>query len=391
MGFKIKNGLVRIHEEAIFIITLVLILSALVLSLETKAQEFNQVNSVPLNYNPAFAGSLIEGRLCIDNRLEDVKRFTNEKEETNRFSISYDQYVSKLKGGIGIYVNGYKDFDNWNQQANWYIQDKISSISSNRKRNNLVLGIAYSPKFKIKNKISIAPAARLQFTKYDYITSHIDYAYSWDVDSTFLWQTHQLVFPMEKYHQISVEAALGIVVNTSNFYFGCSTQNYLNYGRIKYCYNNNIFDAYEIDTSYSYHTRFKTIPVFKFQTGYTLKFHQSKIAITPSFLASVNFNKNVKKEFINDIKAMLSIRYKRLEIGVGYLSDDAYWSYSKDGVTYNKWESEYVALIAYTFGKLRIGYSIETNKTENNTIYSDYEKGLGYKPNHELSLRYLIK
>ncbi|MFH1320987.1 MAG: PorP/SprF family type IX secretion system membrane protein [Bacteroidota bacterium] len=106
------------------------------LTIFSQDPEFTQFYSAPLYLNPSFAGSAGCSRVALNYRNE----WPAISGTFVTFHLSYDQYVHPLRGGIG--------YDSWYDFAG---EGTYSTYYN---------GLIYSPKFQLKNKISIAPAIK---------------------------------------------------------------------------------------------------------------------------------------------------------------------------------------------------------------------------------------
>lgn len=90
--FMLKKGLVII---GVFLLTLS--------SLESSAQdpEFSQFYANPLYLNPALAGANICPRVILNYR----NQWPSLKKGYVTYNASYDQYIDKIHGGVGVIVN----------------------------------------------------------------------------------------------------------------------------------------------------------------------------------------------------------------------------------------------------------------------------------------------
>ena len=104
------------------------------------AQDYNfqPFQLTPLYYNPAFAGSLGKSRVNLFYQFETG----NYKNKVNHSFLSYDQLVDAFRGGIGI---------------------KARYSTETESRKNFQTDICYSPKFKMKDVLTIAPAIEVSF------------------------------------------------------------------------------------------------------------------------------------------------------------------------------------------------------------------------------------
>ena len=94
----------------------------------------------PVYYNPAFAGSLENGRLSLTLAAESLTS-TLADEHLGSGTFSWDQRISKLKGGIGV----------------------ITEFSQHNLHNNGRLGLMWSPKLKLGSGATLAPGLGADF------------------------------------------------------------------------------------------------------------------------------------------------------------------------------------------------------------------------------------
>lgn len=114
------------------------IVLAICFATAAKAQDatFSQFNSVPLYYNPAFAGSAEKSRLAVSYRNQWAGLYQT-------YYVSYDQAVKKLHGGVGFLM--YNDHSG--------------------PLNVLYSGLAYAAKFNVAGKVVISPAIKIAYRR----------------------------------------------------------------------------------------------------------------------------------------------------------------------------------------------------------------------------------
>lgn len=363
--------------------------------------QFNQFNSTNLLYNPAFAGSLIDGRLSLDNRIENIYKKEldfgfYQKNFTNRYYAGYDQYSSKLKGGIGVYVTGHNDFDNYQQVYEKYSQsDTILYLRSSYLTQSLSLNLIYAPKIKLSEKFTLSPSIKIGL----YTNSQIEKSLAEsDGSNNIWWETEEDLSIQTQ----GVNASLGILLNTEKFYFGISTNNSLFLEKQKWhekdSYYGNIQDnpldtpiygMIDLDTTVSEYTDFATLPNLNIQTSYTFKLKNKDISITPSLM--LDFGREIIWGYgdtpffgggwntlygLNNFLLSTNVKFKKLETGIGFKSGRSY--------TYKNYDN-LIGMLGYNFKNLRLAYSIASSRSLDKSEYYNYS------PNHEISLRYLIK
>jgi len=153
---------------------------------ESLHSQFAPVGVLPMQYNPSFAGSAGNIRL-VSNFSYGFRDYgdSDNRNETGA-SFSFDTFVPKIRSGIGIKSTG---FLGTNQRG-----------SENYKNNYGSISFIAAPKFSVKGKFTISPSFQFSYTEV-----YHEYTYG----SDYL-----------KINGFSGNA--GILVNTSNYYFGFS-------------------------------------------------------------------------------------------------------------------------------------------------------------------------
>lgn len=336
------------NRAILVVVTIIVIISASLLhAFDSKAQ-FNQFNATNMLYNPAFAGALGDSRLSISTSF-DHDKYSSYLGNSIGSYIGYDQYSNVLRGGIGVFVNGL------------YTTNKYDASHENTTYRKTQVNCMYSPKIKLGEKYTIAPAIQIgiiEMHKFD--PFYEDFSGDGNASSAtdMYWDWKQ------QYYGLTAKA--GVLFNTEKFYFGLSTNSpfeilFKKENRIQ----NTQRDTISI-TSTDYASSFKEIGL-NFQIGRTFSCFNNNVKITPACMYGWNID-NIENpipfpsyrvdrdkywsEATGNIS--LSAKYKIIELGVG-LGDGAY-----------------VALGVNT-NKLRIAYAYAVEN------------------DHELSIRYFIK
>lgn len=233
--------------------------------LSTAAQRtwpFLVSSNTPVYFNPAFAGSLENGRLALTLSRESVNQsLLNQSVSMGAFS--WDQQSHRLRGGIGVIA----DFSH----HNIYQRGR--------------LGFMWSPKFKIGPNLTLAPGigvdAGLIFAE------RYKFTYGGGADPIFLEGDTTVLYP---------EVNVGVLLNTRNFYLGLSL-NSLNKPRPR------IFPDVDYPGPFERH--------LSLQVGYTFK-PQSN----PNWSASIQGMGLLGEQTM--FQSMVNVKYKRLIGGIGY-------------------------------------------------------------------------
>lgn len=292
--------------------------------------QFNQFNATNMLYNPAFAGSTLEGKLNIDNI-----GYFRDNEFSHQYYVGYDQYINKLKGGFGFYITGYESID---KDDPYYGKSLDYGINAS---------IIYSKKFKIGEKFSISPAIKISLS---------EERVSLD---TFMY--YNIV--QYRSQRFRSSASMGILLNSQKFYFGISLEEHSLISVINekgYDYNTGV----SRDSSYSYYPS-TFYPDFLFQSGYVFKFKNDNFSLTPIVRAWLRYYVDYKRLDYGFNQISTSFRYKQTELGGGY---------SNGGL---------LGMLGYNFKNgIRMGYSM---------LYFGGRYVTQKYIYHELSVRYLIK
>ena len=349
------------NKATLVVITLIIMIACLLNVFESKAQEFNQFNATNMLYNPAFAGSLIDGRLSIDERIERNHNYMSSalKGFTNRYYAGYDQYSSKLKGGIGVYITGHNDIDNYNKLYKQYNNDSTKELNTYR-TNSFDINIAYAPKIKLSDKFTLSPAINFNFNTNSESSRYTKYNYSTENN-----ENHEYI----AIDNIGAGVSFGLLLNARNFYLGLSTSNCLYFNK-QHWHEEDFWNSSNFTDGYYFtQTDFSRILDLNLQSSYTFKFKNKDIAITPSImmkfgqeLLPYTAEPTYGKYGLRELFISTNIKYKKLELGIGIRTNYGL-----------------IGQIAYNIKNLRIGYSIALDPFKNNQF------------SHELSIRYIIK
>jgi hypothetical protein len=136
-------------KKIIFI--LLLIFSAMI---EKSYAQPSQIQALPMQYNPSFAGAADKGRLSSNFSISNWSMGNNKPLGIlSGNAISYDQFISKIGTGVGVSFSHDMYHQNIGVTYKGVIQGHNTSISA-----------AISPKISFKGKFTLAPS--LQIIKY---------------------------------------------------------------------------------------------------------------------------------------------------------------------------------------------------------------------------------
>lgn len=215
---------------------------------------FMQFSSLPLYYNPGYAGSVESPRLAFNQSILSPY--------LNASYLSYDQAIKRLHSGVGLVVrNGYNNY----------------TMGTSDFSNSFDCGLAYAAKFNIGNRLAISPAVKIAYRRDDYKTSWFDKV-SWSKGST-------------TYVSENADLSAGVVINTEKFHLGFAIDH---------------INEPMVTTSVKY----KIPKTFNIQMGYTFQKHRnSDFSLTTGLL----YGKRT-----NDLALSASARYKCFVLGGGY-------------------------------------------------------------------------
>jgi len=160
---------------------------------------FVQQTSSPVFINPAFAGSIKCSRLSLSYRNQYVGY---DHSNVATYYLSYDQYVKKLRGGIGVvsyFQNGGKG-----ATQSWYN------------------GLIYSPKINVKDKFLVEPAVQIGYYHKKLNVgklndgNNLDPAYNYDYDN------QSFTASGNNYNTGFLDVSAGLVVSNKKFFTGIS-------------------------------------------------------------------------------------------------------------------------------------------------------------------------
>lgn len=152
-------------------------------SVRAQLVEFRNPILAPLQFNPGFAGLTDEKRATLAYR----NQWPATTLKTHMLYASYDQISNRLKGGIGVDV----------------IHEVYDVLSSTR-----ISGI-YSPKFSLGSNWTLSPGLKLGVQQMSY-------------DAIFLADSIGTLVNYPLRH-LGMHLSPAILINSSSFYFGVST------------------------------------------------------------------------------------------------------------------------------------------------------------------------
>ncbi len=253
------------------IITIVVLLVAL--TSYSQDATFTQFNSVPLYFNPGYAGSVESPRLALSYRNQ-----WNNMYQTSY--ISYDQAIKRIHGGVGLVI--YNDYQR--------VSQIIPNFYKHNYLNTFYCGLAYSAKFNLFNKLAISPAIKIGYRRND-VNAYIG---EYDVAS------YAPSLPVFGYKS-NIDVSLGVVINTKNMHVGFSVDHI------------NTPNVSVVEVAKSLLPR-----KYVGQLGYTFqKIEASNFSITTSFLYQRQQNFSLPQ-------ASLSFRYKFMVLGAGATTEGSY-------------------------------------------------------------------
>lgn len=117
---------------------------------------------LPMQFNPAFAGATGSPRVGVSTHLSSYSKFFNRQ----NYAFSYDNFMPKLKSGIGIH-GGYTRL-----ARNEPYADELGNT------HDVNFGLSVAPKFSFKGKYTLSPAveinANLKNTNYEHFSQKLD-------------------------------------------------------------------------------------------------------------------------------------------------------------------------------------------------------------------------
>lgn len=135
---------------------------------EVSAQNFAQVNQLPLQLNPSLAGSKGKKRISAG-----VNKISNEQSTERNIALGYDQLSKKLHAGIGIYYLNYKNDSHLiTNEIKPVIPEQISNKKFYSQKTQQYLGVCIAPKYNIyyknipkKIKYTFSPSVCIEMGK----------------------------------------------------------------------------------------------------------------------------------------------------------------------------------------------------------------------------------
>lgn len=284
--------------------------------LEAKSQDvtFSQFNSVPLYFNPAFAGSVEKSRLALSYRNQWSSIYKT-------MYFSYDQAISKLHGGAGLVM--YND----NQGEGSY--------------NIFYTGLVYAPKFNFLNKIAISPAVKIGYRRTYVNPNLLTFGDQIDPQKGFVNSTDTFENP----HRVNnnIDISTGLLINTEKFYIGVALD-HINQPNVSVLKDGN-----------------SKLPIkYVAQLGYTYQKSDES-----NFSASINLLYQ-NQDVFDHLQTNLSFRYKWAIIGVGYSTGNS------PGESYTAMVGYYSKklVIGYSYEYFRVA--------ETTTLFDAHELSLKY-------------
>jgi type IX secretion system PorP/SprF family membrane protein len=170
------------------LIIILLLLSCFSPALRAQDPTFSQFSTIPLYYNPAFAGSAEKPRLTAIARDQWQGRYMTGY-------LSYDQAVRALHGGIGLSV-----LDDY----------------SGHSRNEFYTGLSYAPKFTLSKKIGVSPGLTVG---YMHTTINMQYL---TAPNGSVYHDPGIVPKQDNF-----DLSAGLLINTKKFYAGFAANHFL--------------------------------------------------------------------------------------------------------------------------------------------------------------------
>ncbi len=309
---------------------------------DSKAQSFHQFGATNLMNNPAFAGSSIDGKVNIVNRISpNYSNFgpTNSKwwrNFENLTYVGYDQYYNTLKGGVGLYVKSGLEYT-----ATTHKTDNFFS-TYDAKNQVISLSAIYSRRFNIGDKAQLATG----------IESNFFYNHSNDYDE----DSSEIRFRSSTSEKLGVNLSLGAVLNTAKFYIGITARNLF---RISQKNDSTIYNG-ESKTNYSGFNF--GLYQLNLQIGYSFKL-TNKLSINPNIEIG-GYDDTYENWSTLETQITTSAKYKGIEIGGGFNTNDII-----------------LGLAGFQIKNIRLAYSIGSGNLFDHAV----------DLSHELSIRYLIK
>jgi type IX secretion system PorP/SprF family membrane protein len=249
-----------------------IITSMVLLVLNVKAQDvtFSQFNSVPLYFNPAFAGSVEKSRLALSYRNQWSSAYQT-------YYLSYDQAIKKLHGGVGLIS---------------YNDNEGEGVI-----NTFYTALVYAPKFNVTNKIAVSPAVKIGYRRGSVNSSKLTFGDQIDPNRGLIYPSNEPALISRN----SIDISSGLVINTENFYAGFSVD-HLNNPNIS-----NIKGSKSL------------LPEkYVIQLGYT---YQENDSADYSILSSALYENQAG---FNLFQFNLLQRYKWAMVGIGWTSENTY-------------------------------------------------------------------
>lgn len=176
-----KNNIQNVMSKARIIFSVLLFVATV-----SKAQDYSlmQFNSVPLFYNPGYAGSVESPRIALSyNHVLP--------NQTSHSYLSYDQAIKRIHSGVGL-VMSHNNYGNTGNKDNYF--------------RAFYCGVAYAAKFNLSPRLAISPAIKIGYRKDEISYSNINPTSN----------THEVITSFRQ----NADIAAGVVINTEKFHFG---------------------------------------------------------------------------------------------------------------------------------------------------------------------------
>lgn len=189
---------------------IVLIMSAVLVFPTTVFSQYLPVGLMPMEYNSSFAGSAGNPRVCTSTFFSHL---INEYADYTRygFHASYDQFVPKLRSGVGIKISG--------------INTSYISGANDRALNFSAL---IAPKLSIKGKYTISPSLELGYNNDFWRSSNSSYKRNYN----------------------GFTGMAGILFNASNYYLGYMARVFQNESNRSDYWSSNLYSAFQFGYSF---------------------------------------------------------------------------------------------------------------------------------------------
>jgi hypothetical protein len=353
----ILNHVIRLLLPKVWIVIFILAATP-----DVFAQNFSQVNQLPLQLNPSLAGGKIKKRISAG-----INKLGHEQYRERNIALGYDQLSKKLHAGIGLYYLNYRnDSSLIDNPFNHFLPEEIVEKKFYRHNSQHMIGACIAPKYNIyyknipkKIKYTFSPSVFIEAGKENSSTlfdvrlnTYYNYTFTYSTNSenySFQWDSLHATYRIYKFANTFFRTGFGLQLNTGKLILLSKSTYSIN------AYQESIEDFFQSSSStdkqkLSSETFSRNLSAIEsnMHIGYTFSKHKKSdvtftpilgigikhyLNLQPSSTSSDVYRNNLSNTSLTQINyahASGNFRYKKLLLGACYTK---YFSGIYQGIT----------------------------------------------------------